>query len=402
MNLIFFKKEDFKIDFWFFILYFICYLGLGAYFVTLSPYILQRFPKNSHFIFLSGQIAYPLGYFFAGWISDVTKKLKIYGILFSLFLFPTQYLLFDSNQSFWVIFFCSGFVRFLFAALIQILQIAALEKIEYHGFSVSRSAGTLGFLAIQILMFFLESFFLSQKDSVEIVISRGAQYSSFVHLFTLVLVVQILPLHRKSKSRYYFKEVIRMVWKQKIYLFLLISFFYYLAYQIVDFYLGRYFFLLGGMKFVYLSWIIAVLLEIPFFYNSQTLINRFGLKTIFLSSVFSGFLRFFFMFLNTQFFETKWIVLTQLLHGIHFTGYMAGSIYLFHKKFPEQYFGTVFGIFMIVSLSFGSIVGNLIYGSILHNPLFPSYSVLFLISFIIFFILFLIKFLNKKIDFLYF
>ncbi len=403
MNFTFFNNKKWKLYFWFYGLYFICYLGLGAYFVSLSPYILQKFKESSYLIFLSGQISYPLGYFFAGWISDKTKKLKVYGILFSIFLFPTQYLLFDHHQTFWVVLICSGLVRFLFAALIQILQIATLEKIEYHGFSISRSAGTLGFLAIQSLMYILESFFLSKNVSLEIVLSRGAQYSSLFHIFTLMLIIRILPVNRKSQSHYYFKEVMDIIVKQKIYIFLLLSFFYHLAYQIVDFYLGRYFFLLGGMKFVYLSWIIAVLLEIPFFYKSQILLYQFGMKTIFLSSLLAGFLRFFLMFLNIQFFESnQWIILTQLLHGIHFTGYMAGSIYFFHKKFPEQYFGTAFGIFMIVSLSLGSITGNLIYGNILHilNSNL-GYSVLFFISFSIFFILFLIILLNKKIDLLF-
>lgn len=377
-------------------------MGLGAYFVSLSPYILHRFQEDSHYIFLSGQLAYPLGYFLSGWISDKTKKLRIYGILLSFFLFPLQNLLFDYHQPFWVILIVSGLVRFLFAALIQILQIAALEKIHYLGFSISRSAGTLGFLMIQIFMFLLETFYFTQTPPLEIITSRGGKLSSYAHLFTLLLCIAILPEKRQSESQYFFKEVLGIIKEQKIYTFFVISFFYYFAYQIIDFYLGRYFQLLGGMPFVYLGWILAVLLEIPFFFYSQKFIFRYGLKTIFLLSLFSGFLRFFLMYFNSLYFDSQWILLTQFLHGIHFTGYMAGSIYFFHKKFPEKYFGTAFGLFMVVSLSLGSILGNFVYGHVLHLFSYKEgYKILFLISFITFFILFLIKLVNKKIDYLF-
>lgn len=388
--------------FFFFILYFITYLGLGAYFVSLSPYILQKFKENSQYIFLSSQITYPLGYFLAGWISDKTKRLKIYGILFSLFLFPTQFLLFDPKQSFWIAFICSGLIRFLFAALIQILQIAALEKIHFYGFSVSRSSGTFGFLIIQILMFFMESFVLDQKQSLDVITSRGGQISSWIHILTFILCFFILPKKRNSESRYYFKEVLEIIKKENLSIFFILSFFYYMAYQIVDFYLGRYFQTIGSMKFVYLSWIIAVLLEIPFFYHSQKLIHRFGLKTLFLVSLFFGFLRFFLMFLNHIYFHSQLIILTQIFHGIHFTGYMAGSVYFFHKKFPEQYFGTSFGLFIVFSLSFGSILGNLLYGEILKLFSYDiGFGILFFLSFVIHLLLFLIKIINKKIDFLF-
>jgi len=389
-----FYKTNKKLVLYFF-LYFVCYLGLGSYFVVLSPHMIQLFGADAKYIFLSGQLGYPLGYFFVGWISDKTKQIKIYGIIFALLLIPTQYYLFEPNLGFYWAILLSALVRFLFAGYIQIIQIAALEELYYSGFSISRSAGTLGFFFMQIIMFLLEVFYFPVGLPLEIEGARGGQMGTSIHIFTFIMSFITLPKKRKSDSPYFFREAIDLIKKKHTEVFFVLSFFYYFSYQIVDFYLGAYFRNLGGMKFVYLSWIIAVLVEIPFFPLTQKLIHRFGLKMLFLISLGSGFLRFLLLYIHSTMIGGNWILFSQILHGLHFTGYMAGSVYFFHRKFPEHIYGTAYGLFMIFSLSLGSILGNLTYGTLLK---YDGYSWLFLLSFLIHYILFTIIISNKKID----
>jgi len=379
----------------YFLMYFVCYLGLGSYFVVLSPHMIQLFGADAKYIFLSGQLGYPLGYFLVGWISDKTKQLKIYGIIFSLLLIPTQYFLFMPNLDFYWAILLSAIVRFLFAGYIQIIQIAALEELYYAGFSISRSAGTLGFFLMQIIMFLLEIFYFPSGLPLEIEGARGGQIGTSIHILTFIMSYITLPKKRKSDSPYFFREAIDLINKKHAEIFFVLSFFYYFSYQIVDFYLGAYFRNLGGMKFVYLSWMIAVLVEIPFFPLTQKIINRFGLKMLFLISLSSGFLRFLLLYIHNTMIGGNWILFSQILHGLHFTGYMAGSVYFFHKKFPEHIYGTAYGLFMIFSLSLGSILGNLTYGTLLK---YNGFSVLFILSFLIHYILFTIIITNKKID----
>jgi MFS family permease len=379
----------------YFLMYFVCYLGLGSYFVVLSPHMIQLFGADAKYIFLSGQLGYPLGYFLVGWISDKTKQLKIYGIIFSLLLIPTQYFLFMPNLDFYWAILLSAIVRFLFAGYIQIIQIAALEELYYAGFSISRSAGTLGFFLMQIIMFLLEIFYFPSGLPLEIEGARGGQIGTSIHILTFIMSYITLPKKRKSDSPYFFREAIDLINKNHAEIFFVLSFFYYFSYQIVDFYLGAYFRNLGGMKFVYLSWMIAVLVEIPFFPLTQKIIHRFGLKMLFLISLSSGFLRFLLLYIHSTMIGGNWILFSQILHGLHFTGYMAGSVYFFHKKFPEHIYGTAYGLFMIFSLSLGSILGNLTYGTLLK---YKGFSGLFILSFLIHYILFTIIITNKKID----
>jgi len=379
----------------YFLMYFVCYLGLGSYFVVLSPHMIQLFGADAKYIFLSGQLGYPLGYFLVGWISDKTKQLKIYGIIFSLLLIPTQYFLFMPNLDFYWAILLSAIVRFLFAGYIQIIQIAALEELYYAGFSISRSAGTLGFFLMQVIMFLLEIFYFPSGLPLEIEGARGGQIGTSIHILTFIMSYITLPKKRKSDSPYFFREAIDLINKNHAEIFFVLSFFYYFSYQIVDFYLGAYFRNLGGMKFVYLSWMIAVLVEIPFFPLTQKIIHRFGLRMLFLISLSSGFLRFLLLYIHSTMIGGNWILFSQILHGLHFTGYMAGSVYFFHKKFPEHIYGTAYGLFMIFSLSLGSILGNLTYGTLLK---YNGFSVLFILSFLIHYILFTIIITNKKID----
>ncbi len=377
--------------------FFISYLALGAYFVSLSPYILEKFGNQAKYIFLSGQMGYPMGYFFAGWISDQTKRIKIYSLIFSLLLFPSQYYLYSPESGFWMSFLLSGAVRFLFASQMQILQIAALESLDFQGFSISRAGGTFGFLVMQITMFLLESFFLNSDVNYLIQGSRGGQYSAIIHLISFIIAFKVLPNKRISENPFYFKKVINIIYKFDLYYFFIVSFFYYFAYQIVDFYLGRYFLQLGGMRYVYLSWIIAVIIDFFFFFFSEIIIHRWGLKFIFLFSLLMGTIRFFLLLVNSFLWGGIWILLSQILHGIHFTGYMAGIVYFFHKKFPSELYGTAFGIFIIFSLSMGSITGNLIYGKILFQ-FQNGFPAIFFITFLIHLILWFVFFKNKKID----
>jgi MFS family permease len=360
--------------------------------------MLQRFGPDAKYIFLSGQLGYPIGYFIAGWLSDKTKRIRFYGYLFSLLLIPSQYLLFEPNLNFFNAILLSGIVRFLFAASIQMMQIAALEELQYYGFSVSRAAGTLGFFCMQILMFLLESVFFKENLSLEIESARGGQLGAMVHILTFLIAFYTLPKRRKSENPYFFKEVFLIITKNRIWIFFFISFLYYFSYQIVDFYLGAYFRELGGMKYVYLSWFLAVIFEIPFFPITQKFIHKFSLKMLFVLSILTGLIRFLFLVLHGIGFNGKWILVTQLLHGIHFTAYMAGSIYFFHKRFPEHLYGTAFGIFIIISLSSGTILGNLLYGTILK---FYGFTMLFFLSFVVHLILLIINICNKNIDTLF-
>jgi len=62
----------------YFIILFFYFAGLGSNLSSLSPYLISNFGKDAEWVFLSIQIMVPAGTLFAGWISDKTKKIRIF------------------------------------------------------------------------------------------------------------------------------------------------------------------------------------------------------------------------------------------------------------------------------------------------------------------------------------
>lgn len=357
------------------LVYFFFFLGHGSYFTTLSPHMLHRFGDDARFVFLAGQMFYPAGYFFAGWFSDKTRRIRSLLILFLILQTPFQYYLFSPDLSFLWSVISSAVTRFFFAANLQLLSIAALESLSFRGFSVSRSAGTVGFLCIQIGMLLLELFAL-QDAAPEIQGGRGGQWGSVFMLLT-VLPGMFLPEQRRSHTEYFFRDAFLVLKRNGFLPFLSVSFLFYLSYQVVDYYLGGYLRYAGGMTYVYGGWGLAVLVEIPLMVLTDHIVLRRGVRFLFLLAILSGAVRFAVLGLDAVIGLSGLVLLQQLLHGIHFTGYYMGGVYLLRRNFPEHLFGTGMGIYMVVSVSAGATIGNLLTGMLLESN---GYAVIFFAS----------------------
>ena len=288
--------------------------------------------------------------------------------------------------------------RFFFAFNFQLITIAALEgggMVKFGGF---RAFGTGGFFLIHALLFIWESKF-STYWHIELNSAVLAGRIGSIFLLLSIIPAFFVQKNRMSNEAYYFNDVFKILKKKEVIVFFILSFFFYFSYQVVDYYLGAYLNKTGGMSMVYAAWALAVLLEIPFMPVTSRIFHYKKQNILFMISAIAGSLRFAVLGLHAAGIHTIPILLTQLLHGIHFTGYYMGSIYRTRNLFPGHLYGTGYGLYIILTAAAGGMSGNLILGKLLHsegiealripgNPADHNYVEIFLISMLIHLILF--------------
>lgn len=346
----------------FYIILFFYFAGLGANLSSLSPYLISNFEKKSEWVFIAIQVMVPVGTLFAGWLSDSTKKIRIYLYYSILFTIPAQYLLFSFPDDWFLTMILGGLLRFLLSANYQWIAIAALEKLGEHKFSKVRSSGTLGFLLIQFLLYVLT---LPLVNVIQLPETTG-KLGSLFYLIPIFFLRNI-PEFRNSTQEFRFKDALLLLHNKSILLFFILSFFFYGAYQITDNYQGRFFQISYGLESVYLSWVFAVLLEIPFLLLIPNIVHKYNYYLLFYIAIISGIIRFTFLAISVRGFSLPILLLLQMPHAILFAGYYMGGIHFLRKSTPPHIYGSMYGLFSIFSMSLGGMAGNIISSELLHS-----------------------------------
>ncbi|MBE7440354.1 MAG: MFS transporter [Spirochaetales bacterium] len=358
------------------LLTFIYFAGQGLYFVALSPYVVGQFKEDSPLIFLSGQLAMPLGFFISGYLSDRTRKLRAPFQIGQLVQIPIQYGFFSIRELSWLPFdtltlglVFSGLLRFIFAFNLQLLTLIILEKKGHGNFGNIRVWGTLAFLAINLLFFWQAENRLSAAET-----GKGGLF----FLAAGFLLATFAPATRTSRQEYFFLEALRLLKKSRIIFFFILSFLFYFQYQMEDLYLGQFIYNLQGMRGVFLTWSLAVVFEIPAMLLAFPLSKRSGLRPLFLIATLAAAIRFGMLSLVAAGLAGSGVLaLSHTLHGIMFTFFYLGYIFYLRGVFPEHLFGTGSGLFTILAIAGGSIAGNQIYGRLIvgTSPSWPTVSV---------------------------
>ncbi|MEQ9366793.1 MAG: MFS transporter [Leptospirales bacterium] len=356
-------------------LLFVYFVGMGSYLSSLSPYIVAAYGDESYQYFLASELCYPVGYFLAGYLSDRTRELRLFLVAGVALLAPAQFALFSFSEHPDLTLALSGITRMLLAANLQLMSIAVLEAIGEGPYARMRSAGTIGFAAFQLTLWFLPELLASASigvapaDSPRMVIDAGmsgrAGAFAFLACAPLALLVQ---RKRKSEERYRFADALRFSMRPAHLALLGLSFIFYFNFQLVDNYLGRFWQLhTGGMQGVYGGWFLAVLLEVPFLYVAATLARSTGIRTLIFVSAGAGALRFAWVAVTIPGLEPIPAIYSQLLHGIHFTGYHIGVIYWLRSSTPDHLYGSVYGLYNIITHSLGGMAGNVAFGALLFS-----------------------------------
>ncbi len=341
-------------------LYFIFFLGHGIYFSSLGPSVVDRFPESAGLIFMAGQLALPVGYFFTGYISDRYRLLRSFLVVSLILHAPVQYFLFTVTDPLHALFF-SALSRFFFAVNFQLIAIAVLEDAGNAGFGTVRAWGTAGFLAVQFSLF---AFSVTDPG-------KAAAAGSLLHLFT-VLPALFVNKFRISQEAYDFRSAVKQIRQSPVILFFFLSFMFHFSFNIVDFYLGSHLKNSGGMPLVYGGWALAVLLEIPFLNYSARLVKKAGQEILLGISLLAGILRFTWLGLDSAGLAVVPVIWSQLLHGLHFTGFYMGAILFLRSRFSDHVYGTAYGIYMAAAVAFGSMTGSFVFGEILKYSGFTA------------------------------
>ncbi len=357
-------------------LMFLFFLGHGAVFTTMSPFLLSKFGSDSNLIFLAGQISHPVGYFLTGYISDRTRTIRthlvaglaLYGIV-QLALFSATSVL---EASAWY-----AAMRLLVGVNIQLSTIAVLEGRGTANFPRIRTGGTVGFFLIQGLLYLYEESAKNGFVAAHFPRTDHAPVIAWLSFALLILAAASATLiqpNRQSHDEYYVADVVRLLKKPRVILFFVLSFAFYFSYQLVDFYLGSFLDKSGGMSSVYAGWCIAVIVEIPFMPLTARIVERWGIRSlIFISTIF-GMVRYGWISMAILGYPVPNAIFSQLLHGIHYTGFYIGSVYWLRAIFPDHLYGTGNGAYNVLAAALGGISGNLVFGWILFHGHGATYA----------------------------
>lgn len=318
-------------------------------------------------------MCYPAGYFLAGYLSDRTRELRIFLIIGVALLVPAQFALFSLAGFPTATLILSGLTRMLLAANLQLMSIAVLEAIGEGPYARMRSAGTIGFAVFQLTLWFLPEFLAGAApetaEAPRIIIDAGMSGRSGAFAFLLCIPLAFfVQRNRKSEDHFRFIDALQFSIRPSHLALLGLSFVFYFNFQLVDNYLGRFWELhTGGMQGVYGGWFLAVLLEVPFLYVAAKLARTTGIRTLVVVAAGAGALRFAWVAMTILGIEPVPAIYSQLLHGIHFTGYHIGVIYWLRSSVPDHLYGSVYGLYNIITHSLGGMAGNVVFGALLFS-----------------------------------
>ncbi|MBL8018110.1 MAG: MFS transporter [Leptospirales bacterium] len=353
----------------YFLLFFTFFMGVGAYLANLSPYVLSHYPEHANSIFASTQLAGPVGAILAGYTTDKTKLLRA-PLIIALCGFGVFQIMLFAGMSGGLTIAAAVFMRLFMSASGQLLTIACLED-GNDRFARSRTAGTIGFCVVQGLLYFVSV----STQTANIPPGSWAQFGSIFYFIALLLAFKT-PVHRKAREKYFFRETFVYLLQPRFLAFFATSFVFYACYQLVDFYIGRFIEITHGIAYVYLGWGLSVVLEIGLMPFTASLFDRYHTRMLFVVSIVAGGLRF--LLLATS--ETTGMPphFSQILHGLHFTGYYAAAIFLLKSSLPDRLYGTGFALYSAFASSLGGVAGSLITtGMLTRNPTESGYAFVF-------------------------
>jgi hypothetical protein len=235
----------------------------------------------------------------------------------------------------------------------------------------------VGFAVFQLTLWFLPEILAAQSpgaiDSQTLRVDAGASGRAGALAFLACLpAAALVQPYRQSDEQYRFTDALRFSLQPRHMALLALSFGFYFSFQLVDNYLGRFWELRsGGMQLVYGGWFLAVTLEVPFLFAAARTARRSGIRVLIFAAAGAGALRFALLALAIVDTEPVPVIFTQLLHGIHFTGYHIGVIYWLRSSCPDHLYGSVYGLYNIITHSLGGMAGNVVFGTLLFSPLGP-------------------------------
>ena len=355
------SESDYKKSLPYILLTFSFFLGLGTYFTSLSPFALTHFEERSRLIFLAGQVCFPLGFFLSGYLSDRTRRIRALLTTGLLLQAPCQYLFFSSEDNFAAGLVLGALTRFFLAFNLQLNTLAILEARGESRFGAIRMWGTVAFMLIHLVLYTIDIWAADLFDA-----AAAGRLAAFFLLLTAIPARWIIP-ERKSRESYHFRDALRILKQPPVALFYGFSFYFYFHFQIVDLYLGQFLKEVGGMRMVYLAWALVGLVEIPFLPYTAWIARRSGIRALIWLALGAGALRFTMLAASIAGYEPVPVVVSQLLHGLHFAGYYTGALYWLRSTYPDHLFGTGVGLFMLIAAAAGAAAGNLFFGWLLFS-----------------------------------
>jgi MFS transporter, PPP family, 3-phenylpropionic acid transporter len=283
------------------------------------------------------------------------------------------------TQNFMLILFISSTMSFFSVAMFSLLDSATLRFLGIHSqeYGRYRMWGTIGFIVTNTLNgFLLERFGL-----------RLIFFTYPVALMIFLAITQILPNRATYMSQNTFRGLNQMVRRPQWVLFMLSVFIVWFAVS------GPGNFLSvtinergGGSGLVGITYTIAALAEIPFFFFSAFILKKVGATRLVIISFIMYAIR---ILLYAVIQNPNWIPMISLMQGISFSPYLVGSVAYANDHAPEDLKATSQGLLASVNSTAnmaGSFTAGRLFDSIGPSGMYGFMSFVAFVGFFVFFI----------------
>jgi len=361
---------------------------MGLVIPQISPFIYSELKiKTPGYIFLIAQLALPLGTFITGYLSDKLLHVRYFSFTLTLVAgFSLMYLSGTDNSESDTLIPLYTWSLFMFAmgGIIPLINVSYLQNgFDPEIFGRVRLFGTLGFAIPNAVLLFIPM--------------QPSQAIFWGSLFMLLSTNFIFFLPAGRNIADHEKEIISLhkVWQllkaPPFLLFLLITATFFFSFSTAEYVISDFVANLNfAVKPVPFIWLGGTIIEIGVFFISPILIRKYGPLFLIGMGLFAGLLR----YTLTVSFTAHWaIILSQLLHGIQFSGGYLGALLYLKKKTQSQRLGTAQALYTTFGRASGTGAGAYFLGNLAGTG---AYNYVFFISIIVTIIgLTLLSYFNK-------
>lgn len=332
---------------------FVLFMGLGTFFPFIFLYFKELGFSNAQIGFLGalGPMIMMCVQPFWGWVSDYTKKPERVSVVLALGVSLSLRLLI-SGRSFLLVVIYLGLFNIFYSSLIPIFDCITISTLKGSKTSYGqiRWLGSLGFALTALVV-------------GKIVELTDISISLWVYVFLALLLAGCalkLPGVNFSRTTSERVKIWSLLSNRKLLVFLLASSLV-IGSNAINYTFFPFLFkeLGGGEGLLGLAMSITAFAEIPFFFFSAKLHQRFSLSKLILFAFLVTGLRW---FLNSIATSPWQLIGCQLLHSITFGLLYATAVVYVAKLTPERLQASGQNLFGAATYGFGSVVANLLGG----------------------------------------
>lgn len=356
--------------------------------------------KDPGVIFMAIQGSSPFGAILFGYLSDRTLFIRpfiiIQTLLAGFFTMGVALVPEGCHYKPEVMLVLWGGYGFFIGGILPLMSVSYLQSgLKSDRFGRIRLFGTLGFMVVNLIL-------------IPMVVPR----KHLILLAGILFIVSIIPtfflpagrtIRNAERKRISPEYLLYLIKNPAFLLFLMVMFLFYFQFTPAEYIISEYIdafsfdslLALGHIETIPAIWFLGTMLEIGFFWISPWLIEKLGIYPVIMMTFFFGIIR----YASLSIFPLGFfVVVMQIIHGVHFSPAYLGSIFYLEKNISPYRLATAQAVQLVISRGLGAGLGIFFLGNLAGMG---GFRLVFLISMLASALGLILVFLLQRVTFRY-